>query len=325
MRALWGLVFATGCRLHFDAGLESDAPPMTSDVAGDSARPIPISCTSLPATCQGTHSCCEDAEVPGGGFLRNNDAGSDGAYGTTTLPATISAVRLDRFEVTVGRFRAFVDAGMGTATTAPSANAGARTLNGTTGQGGWDPAWNNRLMVDSATLRAQLNCSSATWTDAPGANELLPIACLTWYEAFAFCVWDGGFLPTEAEWNFTASGGDEQRAYPWSNPPSQVVADCAHTNIAGCGNLAIAVGGNLDVGRWGHADMSGNLHEWVLDSGVNPPPVCDNCADLSVSATHSLRGGALDHSALESRPANHIDFMSDARGFDVGMRCARLP
>src|SRR5262245_9701876 len=62
------------------------------------------SCTSLPDTCGqgGNHDCCESVVVPGGTFNRTNDP---------AFPATVSSFRLDVYEVSVGRFRAFVDAG----------------------------------------------------------------------------------------------------------------------------------------------------------------------------------------------------------------------
>jgi len=142
-------------------------------------------------------------------------------------PATISNFRLDKYEVTVGRFRAFVEAGMGTQASPPMSNAGAHAnIPGS----GWDAVWNTSLAAGTAELVSALKCSNIkvgwhTWTDLPGDNENRPMNCISWYEAMAFCAWDGGFLPTEAEWNYAATGGDLQRAYPWSSRAAPLAID----------------------------------------------------------------------------------------------------
>ena len=142
----------------------------------------------------------------------------------------MSGFRLDKYLATVGRFRAFVAASV--AGWVPAAGSGKHVhLNG--GQGlvnsggagyepGWDPTDTLELATTSADWMARLNCEPSfhTWTDIPGQNESLPINCVDWYEAYAFCIWDGGFLPSEAEWEDAAAGGAEQRAYPWGSAES---------------------------------------------------------------------------------------------------------
>src|SRR5262245_38903968 len=75
-----------------------------------------LSCSNLQSTCgpTGTSSCCGSPLVPGGMFYRSFDVAPDNAFTDKTNPATVSDFRFDTYEVTVGRFRQFVNAKMGT-------------------------------------------------------------------------------------------------------------------------------------------------------------------------------------------------------------------
>jgi formylglycine-generating enzyme len=271
--------------------------------------------------------------VPGGTVLRANDAGADGLYPDTSLPASVSTFRLDTYEVTVGRFRQFIASGTATQEDPPAPNAGAHAK---IPNSGWDAAWNLELAVDAASLRAALACDVdyQTWTDVPAGNEQRPINCVTWYEAMAFCAWDQGHVPTEAEWHYAASGGAEQRAFPWSTPPGSTAIDCAQANHGGSSwpSTACASAGPVEVGtgsgsgRWGQVDLAGNVLEWVMDAPTNGsqyPPVCVDCANLSPSTWRVYRGGSfLNVPAMLRVPARQFD---DPRTRDaaIGFRCAR--
>jgi len=162
--------------------------------------------------------------VSGGTFARSYDGVG---FDDDRYPATLSTFRLDNYEITVGRFRQFISAGMGTQASPPMVGAAGRTLNGMANQGGWEVGFTASLAADTTALVAAIKCSAGfeMWTDTPGDNENRPMNCITWYEAMAFCAWDGGFLPTEAEWNYAASGGSLQRAYPWSNMLGDLTLD----------------------------------------------------------------------------------------------------
>ena len=73
----------------------------------------------------GDRDCCKSLLVPGGTFDRSYD-GVD--FMDPNYPATVSDFYLDKYEITVGRFRQFVNAGMGTQTSPPAAGAGATSV-----------------------------------------------------------------------------------------------------------------------------------------------------------------------------------------------------
>lgn len=313
-----------------DAGLDGAE---TSDAAGEGTPP---SCRGLANTCgpTGVGSCCDSPLVRGGTYARSYDASNDAMHPDPSFPATVSDFRLDKYEVTVGRFRRFVAAGQGTRTRPPVPGAGAHPL---IANSGWDASWNDLLLVkDTAALVAEVKCHAMyqTWTDTPGENESLAMNCITWTEAMAFCAWDGGFVPTEAEWNYAASGGSEQRPYPWSSPPDVLRIDCSYANIyydstcvnppAGAVNRVGSQSPKGD-GKWGQSDLAGNVVEWTLDWHAPYANPCADCANLTSGAGRELRGGYFAEGSALQRVAGRGYGVTGARPYPAGVRCARTP
>jgi formylglycine-generating enzyme required for sulfatase activity len=323
-----------------DAGNQSiDA--RTVDAAPIDAPPLQFeSCRGLLTQCGALspESCCTWYGVPGGQFFRSFDRAADESSGRENFPATISSFRLDKFEVTVGRFRQFVDHGLATRRDPPVPGTGAHK----TPASGWDPSWNTSLAPNKEMLSALLKCDPnlATWTDVEGNNERQPINCVTWYEAMAFCAWDGGYLPTEAEWNYAAAGGSEQRAYPWSIPPGSLTIDRQHTSydpsngaggcvgdeIPGCNLNDIVTEGDKAVGdgRWGHSNLAGNVAEWTLDYfATYDPNECTDCIVLSPTMYRVVRGGGFINGAVQLRSGSRNSAPPEFRSYFIGFRCAR--
>jgi formylglycine-generating enzyme len=346
-------------------------PTTTAAPSCTSSEELPINCGEA-----GTESCCTSLEVNGSNFYRTYSSELDGGPIGEADPATVSSFRLDKYDVTVGRFRQFVsavlpppdhgtDGGKGDAGGVEGGIEDADPSEGGTGGGGWIPEAGSGIHTHLNEGKGLLNSSSpggyetgwvtadnsnvapssvnlgscspySTWTDAVGTQENLPIDCVNWYEAYAFCIWDGGFLPSQAEWEYAAAGGAREREYPWGAAPPGVsneyaIYGCLYPvgSDAGCGgvtNIAPVGSAPLGAGAWGQLDLAGEMYQWNLDWYAAYADPCVDCGSLTAGTSgRVIRGGDFYHSESVLLPTSLYDFPPTNRNYFVGFRCARTP
>ncbi|MGO9839375.1 MAG: formylglycine-generating enzyme family protein [Polyangiaceae bacterium] len=156
----------------------------------------------------------------------------------------------------------------------------------------------------------------------------LPINCVNWYEAYAFCIWDGGFLPSEAEWEYAAAGGSQQREYPWgSTDPGTANQYAIYDGYYTGNSIGMAPVGTatLGAGFWGQMDMAGEVWEWNLDGFALYVDPCTDCVNLTAASYRVDRGGDSDVAASGLRPPGREDAAPTTRDYGGGFRCARTP
>ncbi len=162
-----------------------------------------------------------------------------------------------------------------------------------------------------------------------------PVAFVTWPNALAYCRWlesvlakapgptgdlvRAGWrvtLPTEAQWEKAARGGD-RRAYPWGDQPRKDRGNFEGTGTTPVGQYA------CPECPYGLADMSGNVWEWT-SSPYQPYPYdpSDDRANLDADALWVMRGGHYGDPARTARTTTRGAADPGARRAFIGFRVA---
>lgn len=164
----------------------------------------------------------------------------------------------------------------------------------------------------------------------PKGEAKFPVTNITWHSAVAYCRSVGMRLPTEAEWEYAARGGNENALFPWgSDQPDQAKVNYGKSEI---GRPVAA--GQYPPNPFGLYDMAGNVWEFLADefqpysSAAAIDPVgggllfASGSSYLAVTTRRSLRGGSYGASLVNllvvyrdsHLPSNAVDH--------VGFRCA---
>lgn len=166
----------------------------------------------------------------------------------------------------------------------------------------------------------------------PG-NEHFPVVGVSWYEAQAYCSWlsakTGSVyrLPTDAEWEKAARGGDYldgddsaqvpnpilQRRYPWGQDIDGSYAnyldsgDPYDNGLTPVGYYDGSVHGDFathdNASPYGAYDMAGNVYEWIKN--------------------FRIRGSAFAYETFKQRSAYWGDYPPSSRKAYIGFRCVR--
>jgi serine/threonine-protein kinase len=163
------------------------------------------------------------------------------------------------------------------------------------------------------------NIAYGSTSTAFGRGGLYPREMVSWAEAAAYCAERGGRLPTEAEWEYAASGPDDL-VYPWGN--SFVADNSTYLNNSGGRPSPVAI--RPQGASWvGAYDMSGNIREWTSSLFMPYPYRATDGRENPNNTTdpRAVRGGSWFVIPVSLRTADRTSVHADIEDWNIGFRC----
>jgi formylglycine-generating enzyme required for sulfatase activity len=156
------------------------------------------------------------------------------------------------------------------------------------------------------------------------AQNNLPVAAITWFDAQRYCAWVKGRLPTEAEWERAARGASERR-FPWGRTFNPRLAHSMDALVTP-GEHAAPVSAYTD-GRsfYGLLQMAGNVWEYTADRYAETTYRKSERVNPKGSPTGDarvVRGGSWRSPAYTLRVTHREKRLPNTTAIDLGFRCA---
>jgi formylglycine-generating enzyme required for sulfatase activity len=183
----------------------------------------------------------------------------------------------------------------------------------------------------------------ASWRHPEGPDSSVdrrphhPVIHVSWHDADAYARSMGKRLPTEAEWEFAARGGLEQKIYPWGDeltPGGRHLMNVwqgtfPDVDLAEDGYAGTAPVDAFPPNGYGLHNMTGNVWEWCrdwFDSASQPTATRTNPVGPSGGTSKVMKGGSyLCHQSYcnRYRVAARTSNTPDSSASNAGFRCVR--